>query len=224
WPDMGEIDIIEGVNDAGANAATLHTLDNCTMSSSNMIQTGSLIATDCYAGRNSNTGCQVKSGNAASYGPSLNAVGGGWYVMERTSKFINVWFWARNDPLVPSEVKNGNGQVNPAHWGKPFANFVNNNCDLSTKMSPHSIIFNLTFCGDWAGSVFGCSTVDSTGPWNSCINYVNNNPGAFANAYWDIAALRVYTPGCSASSSLTRRSFDAHHRMYAHHLLGSHEL
>ncbi|KAG8971350.1 hypothetical protein FRB90_010525, partial [Tulasnella sp. 427] len=134
WPDMGEIDIIEGVNDVGANAATLHTLDNCTMSSSNMIQSGSVVATDCYAGRNSNTGCQVKSGNAASYGPSFNAVGGGWYAMERTSNFINVWFWARNDPLVPSEIKNGSGQVNPAHWGKPFANFVNNNCDLSTKM------------------------------------------------------------------------------------------
>ncbi|KIO24745.1 glycoside hydrolase family 16 protein, partial [Tulasnella calospora MUT 4182] len=148
WPNMGEIDILEGVNDSGPNAATLHTLDGCTMSSANMIQTGTLTptATNCYAYVNYNTGCSVKSGTATSYGPSLNAVGGGWYAMERTSNFINVWWWARNDPAVPPEVKNGNGLVNPAHWGKPFANFVNNNCDLSTKMGPHNIIINLTFC------------------------------------------------------------------------------
>ncbi|KAG8955274.1 hypothetical protein FRC00_005465, partial [Tulasnella sp. 408] len=105
--------------------------------------------------------------------------------MERTSNFINVWWWARNDGSVPNEVKNGNGQVNPAHWGKPFANFVNNNCDLSTKMSPHNIIINLTFCGDWAGNAFSCSG----NGWDACVNYVNTRPEMFKNAYWDIAAL-----------------------------------
>ncbi|KAG8947716.1 hypothetical protein FRC04_010490 [Tulasnella sp. 424] len=213
WPDMGEIDIIEGVNDVGPNAATLHTTPGCTMSSANMIETGTLTATDCNAYVNSNTGCSVKSDKTTSYGPALNAVGGGWYVMERTSNFVNIWFWARNDPLVPAEVQNGSGQVNPAHWGKPMANFVNNNCDLSSKMSPQNIIINLTFCGDWAGNAFSCSGSGM----QACINYVNNNPSGFANAYWDIAALRVYIPGCSASTTLSRRSLDAHHRMHQMH-------
>lgn len=80
------------------------------------------------------------------YGPALNAVGGGWYAMERTANFINVWFWARNDPSVPADISSGASQVNPAHWGTPYANFVNNNCDINSKFGPHNLIINLTFC------------------------------------------------------------------------------
>jgi hypothetical protein len=31
WPNLGEVDIIEGVNDNAPNAATLHTSSGCTM-------------------------------------------------------------------------------------------------------------------------------------------------------------------------------------------------
>lgn len=27
---------------------------------------------------------------------------------------------------------------------------------------------------------------------SSCVNYVANNPSAFANAYWDVAVVKVY--------------------------------
>lgn len=40
WPDAGEIDIIEGVNDEAPNTSTLHTLQGCTMSNSTVVQTG----------------------------------------------------------------------------------------------------------------------------------------------------------------------------------------
>ena len=44
--------------------------------------------------------------NGNSFGPNFNAVGGGWFVMERTDDAIRVWFWERNDPNVPASIKN----------------------------------------------------------------------------------------------------------------------
>lgn len=72
---------------------------------------------DCDTTKNNNAGCQVQVDKPNSYGPGLNSVGGGWYAMERTSNFINLWFWARNDPSVPADISSGASQVNPAHWG-----------------------------------------------------------------------------------------------------------
>jgi len=186
WPDAGEIDIIEGVNDESPNASTLHTTAGCTMSNSTITQTGTLKTTDCNWQDNSNAGCGTVPNKPNNYGPALNSVGGGWYVMERTTTHINIWFWARNDATVPSAIKNAAGTVDVSTFGEPYANFVNNSCNMNTYFGPEAIIINLTLCGDWAGNVYP-STCPST-----CVDYVNNQPAAFANAYWDIAGVWVY--------------------------------
>ncbi|KAF8319716.1 hypothetical protein DL93DRAFT_110943 [Clavulina sp. PMI_390] len=189
WPYDGEIDIIEGVNDQGPDASTLHTSPGCTLPSSISGQTGTLVSTDCNTADNGNQGCQVKSTNSNSYGPSFNNNGGGWYAMERTSTYIKVWFWPRNSANVPAGVKNGGSNLNTANFGTPFANFVNTDCDISSHFGPHHIIINLTFCGDWAGQQ---SLYAAAGCPGTCVDYVNNHPAAFKNAYWDFAALRMY--------------------------------
>lgn len=71
--------------------------------------------------------------------------------------------------------------------GEPTASFVNSQCDIHGKFSDNNIIINLTFCGDWAGNTFnanGCS--------GSCTDYVNNNPAAFADAYFELGTMLVY--------------------------------
>ena len=65
--------------------------------------------------------------------------------MERTESTISVWFWTR-DEFVPVDVKLGLPEVIPATWGRPFANFVSDNCNISEKFGPNNIIINLTFC------------------------------------------------------------------------------
>ncbi|CAE6444172.1 unnamed protein product, partial [Rhizoctonia solani] len=125
WPASGEIDIIEGVNDQGPNAATLHTTSGCTQPFSRD-QTGTTTNTDCNWQVNGNAGCGVLNPLANSYGPSFNANGGGWYAMERTSNYIKVWFWPRNSATVPAQVKNGASSIDTSSWGTPFASFVNN--------------------------------------------------------------------------------------------------
>ncbi|THV04719.1 endo-beta-glucanase [Dendrothele bispora CBS 962.96] len=186
WPNQGEVDILEGVNDQGPNTATLHTSSGCTMPASRS-QTGNALQNDCNVAVNSNAGCGVRFTDSRSYGPTFNANGGGWYAMERRNTGIKVWFWSRNDGSVPAEVRNGATTINTSNWGTPVAFFPDTSCDIASKFGPHKIVINLTFCGDFAGAVYGQSGCPST-----CNDFVNNNPSAFMDAYFDFEWLRVY--------------------------------
>lgn len=94
WPQDGEVDIVEGVNDVVPNQSTLHTSPGCTMPSG-ITQTGTQVSTDCNtAGTfvlsrqvtfcadeegmlqpvNGNQGCAVHTTDANSYGPAFNTV------------------------------------------------------------------------------------------------------------------------------------------------------
>ncbi|KAF5341821.1 hypothetical protein D9611_001175 [Ephemerocybe angulata] len=186
WPNGGEIDIVEGVNDQAPNAVALHTGSGCSMPPGRD-QTGTNGQLDCNAAVNGNAGCGVRLSEQNSYGPPFNNNGGGWFAMERNNNFIKVWFWPRNSGSVPSDVRNGAQRVNTDGWGKPAAHFPNTQCNIAQHFAAHNIIINLTLCGDWAGNVYGQSGCPST-----CVDYVNNNPSSFRDAYFDFAAMRVY--------------------------------
>ncbi|KAG7094982.1 hypothetical protein E1B28_005779 [Marasmius oreades] len=186
WPNNGEIDILEGVNDQGPNQGTLHTNSGCTMPASRS-ETGTPLQNNCDVAATGNSGCGVRFNDGNSYGPALNNVGGGWYAMERTNSAIKIWFWPRNSGSVPSQVRDGATSINTDTWGTPVANFPSTSCPISSKFGPHNIVINLTFCGDWAGAVYGNSGCPS-----SCVDFVNNNPSAFTNAFFDFAWLKTY--------------------------------
>ncbi|KAJ7692219.1 2 beta-glucan [Mycena rosella] len=177
WP-AGETDILEGVNDQGTDQSTLHTAPGCTMPDSRP-ETGTPVSSDCDGTTPSNTGC----------GPAFNANGGGWYAMERTSDFIYVWFWARGDSSVPSDVAAGGSTVDTQFWGTPSAAFPNTSCDIGAFVA-HNIIIHLTFCGAWAGDA---SVYASSGCPSTCYDFVNNNPSAFSDAFFEFNAINVYT-------------------------------
>lgn len=181
WPYGGEVDIVEGINDIGPNQGTLHTGPGCSMHPHRM-QTGQSLVNDC----NTVTGCGVLFNDLASYGPSFNRNGGGWYAMERTVTDIKLWFWSRSGN-VPPDVRDGASVVNPKNWGTPVAYFPSDQCRINEMFDVQNIVINLTFCGDWAGSQYGKSGCPS-----SCEDYVNNNPGAFKDAYFDFAWMKIY--------------------------------
>ncbi|KAJ7464350.1 endo-beta-glucanase [Mycena latifolia] len=189
WPNGGEVDILEGVNDVGTDQVTLHTAPGCSMPASRP-QTGTSLANNCDVNVNSNTGCAVSVGQAPSYGPTFNADGGGWYAIERTNTFISVWFWSRNAGNIPADVRAGGASVNTGNWGTPVANFPNTSCNIPQFFDGNNIIINLTFCGDWAGiqSIYASGGCPST-----CNSYVDANPAAFANAYFQFNSINVYT-------------------------------
>lgn len=62
-------------------------------------------------------------------------------------------------------------------------------CNIDSFFANQNIVFDTTFCGDWAGNVWTgtCASLAST-----CDDYVGANPGAFAPAYWEINSVKVY--------------------------------
>ncbi|KAJ7776304.1 glycoside hydrolase family 16 protein [Mycena metata] len=189
WPNGGEVDILEGVNDQGTNQVTLHTAPGCTMPATRK-QTGTSLLLDCDTNANFNAGCGVRVSQASSYGPTFNRNGGGWYAIERTNKFISAWFWPRNARDVPLDVQLGGLIVETSFWGTPVANFPNIDCDLREFFDANNIIINLTFCGDFAGnpSIYAASGCPST-----CNSYVDANPAEFVDAYFKFNSINVYT-------------------------------
>ncbi|KAF6764292.1 endo-beta-glucanase [Ephemerocybe angulata] len=188
WPHLGEIDIIEGVNNQSPNNIVLHTTDGCDMPAVRL-QTGISTKNSCGVG-DDNLGCPVRPTDLKSFGPPFNQNGGGWYAMERTDAFIKVWFWPRDCSETPHDIRLGGKKVDTSKWGVPTAYFPSSDlCDLKSKFGPNYIIINLTFCGDWAGKA---SAYSESGCPSTCVDFVNNNPDAFKNAFFDFKALRVY--------------------------------
>ncbi|KAN0104960.1 glycoside hydrolase family 16 protein [Hyaloscypha variabilis] len=191
WPYGGEIDIIEGVNSNVDNLMSLHTSPGCTVDS-NVGQLGSQATTVCDTSVNSNSGCGVDSSDPRSYGTSFNTAGGGIYATQITPTSISIWFFPRTS--IPSNLHD------PATWGLPQAAF--SGCDIESHFSNLSLVFDTTFCGDWAGAVWNmdemCAKLDSEG----CVDFVAGNPGAFGEAFWGVNFVEVYTLGVATMTSV----------------------
>lgn len=187
WPNNGEIDIIEGVNTQNTDFMTLHTSPGCAVSNGGNGQLQPY-SQDCNTAVNGNAGCSFHATDTTSYGTGFDNNGGGIYAMEWTSSGISIWFWSPSNP-APSDVLGD--APNPAGWGIPAANWAGSGCDWDSHFASHQIIFDHTFCGDWAGAVF--ATDSTCAPLaSSCTDYVANNPGAYANTYWSVDNLKVY--------------------------------
>ncbi|OCT52751.1 putative glycosidase C21B10.07 [Cladophialophora carrionii] len=199
WPVNGEIDIIEGVNSQSANTMTLHTNAGCSITSTGAFS-GSLQTDNCDVNapdQATNAGCAIDSDDNLTFGSGFNANGGGVYATEWTSEAISMWFFPRNS--IPADISNG--QPDPSNWGLPKGQFTGG-CDIDEHVKDQQLVFDVTFCGDWAGSVWStdstCSALGST-----CQAYVQNNPSAFQETYWLINGLKVYTDNGAAPTQTT---------------------
>ena len=195
WPSSGEIDIIEGVNDGATDTVTLHTSSGCTMQSTGAVTSSAL---DCNAG-NGDTGCGTNTTDSTNYGSGFNTVGGGVYAMEWTSLAIQVYFFARASG-IPSDITSG--APNPSNWAKPIAAFSGSGCNIDQHFQNHNIVFDTTFCGQWAGKVWSqdakCSALAPT-----CDQYVGETPSAFASSYWLINSVKVYSQANATKRGVT---------------------
>jgi hypothetical protein len=80
---------------------------------------------------------------------------------------------------VPSDITSGTPTL--SGWGTPQSYFQGGSgCNIDTHFANQNLIFDTTFCGDWAGNAWGgdsvCAALNS-----SCVNYVAGNPSAFGN-------------------------------------------
>lgn len=151
-----------------------------------------MTSTTCESGNGSNQGCQIASADTASYGSGFNAGQGGVYAMEWSQDGIAVYFFPRNS--IPSDVLGDS--PNPSGWGTPMAHF-SGDCDFTSSFTEQQLVFDTTFCGDWAGNTWSSSSCAVKA--DTCDSYVQNNPEAFKDAYWSINALKVYTDNGGSS-------------------------
>jgi len=188
WPNGGEVDILEGVNTQAKNQVTLHTSDGCSISNTGM--TGTLNTTNCYGNAPSqptNAGCAVLSSDTKTFGSGFNAAGGGVYATERTSSGISVWFFSRNS--IPADITKGS--PNPPSWGTPAAHFAGG-CKIDDHFKDMQIVFDTTFCGDWAGKTWASSGCAASMSTMTCEQHVGQNPELFTEAFWLINGVKVY--------------------------------
>ncbi|KAJ7071006.1 glycoside hydrolase family 16 protein [Mycena amicta] len=112
----------------------------------------------------------------------FEAQGGGIFAMKWDDTGIAGHFVDRS--AIPGDIKAGS--PNPANWGTPVASLAPETCDPLTFFVNHSIIFDITFCGDWAGNSYATS-----GCPGSCSTRLMD-PTNFVNASWSINSLKVY--------------------------------
>lgn len=176
---------------------SLHTSDSCSTTGAG--ETGTLVTGNCYQydPNQSNSGCGVSNTAANVYGTAFNNNGGGVYAMEWTASAIKVWFFPRGS--IPSDIDSGS--PDPSNWGTPAANHATS-CDVATHFAQHNMVFDTTFCGDWAGAVFGSDPVCGSKASGNCQAYVAGNPDDFKDAYWSINYVSVYQSSGEGSGGL----------------------
>lgn len=188
WPYGGEIDIVEGVNSASTNLMSLHTGSACQITRTAPM-TGYVTNPDCYQydPDEGGSGCGIGDLRTTTFGVGFNAQGGGVYAMHFTVSFIHIWFFPRH--AIPQDI--GGDTPDPGNWGTPAAAFQGAECDMPSHFRDQKIVFDTTFCGDWGGNVWQydgvCSKLAPT-----CKDYVAENPGAFAQAYWEVSYVKVF--------------------------------
>ncbi|OTB03720.1 glycoside hydrolase family 16 protein [Hypoxylon sp. CI-4A] len=189
WPAGGEVEIIEGANTAQRNLFSAHTTEGCSAPSDGF--SGRQGRTDCSPGSD-NVGCNYASpsSDTTSYGDSFNAEGGGVYALEWDSQDLKIWHFPRStipDNIVYAHVEG----PDPSSWGPPQAIFGSSSCSPDNYFFNLSLVFNINFCGDYAGNVWGkadrCNQLAPT-----CEEFVAGNPNSFQEAYWDINFVDVY--------------------------------
>jgi hypothetical protein len=151
---LGEIDIIEGVNDGSHNQMTFHTGPNCKMTPMPefAVPQGTPLQDDCTSSGKNNAGCATLDNDATSFGEGLNNGGGGIFVALWGYKGIAIWRFTHGN--APKDLGTA---PDPTQWEAPMASLSYNQCSPEHFSKKLRIVINTTLCGDWAGAAYPSS-------------------------------------------------------------------
>ncbi|KAL8286161.1 hypothetical protein RQP46_004649 [Phenoliferia psychrophenolica] len=183
WPYGGEIDIFETVNNPTNNQMTLHTSGSCSHDPS-ASETGTSLETSCDSTGSNNDGCGVTDPSSSSAG--FASAGGGVFAMAVTTEGVSVWRWDRSS--IPTDIKNGGSDT--SKFGTPVATWPAASCS-SDHFSDLKLVFDITACGDWAGSSAVWAQSSCASSYATCADaaMVASN---FEQAYFEVNYVKVY--------------------------------
>ncbi|OCH91522.1 glycoside hydrolase family 16 protein [Obba rivulosa] len=182
WPNGGEIDIIEGVNNQPSNQITLHSGTGCLLNSTAATLNSSITNIHCESSPGDDSGCSYGLSDPRSFGHEFNMQAGGVYALEWQDSGMNFWFFSRDE--IPADVTSAN--PDPTTWGTPVAIFPNTACDMASHFFNQSLVIDTTLCGDWAGPAYSTSGCPGT-----CQEAVAD-PTNFNVAQWKVNYISVY--------------------------------
>ncbi|KAF9012576.1 hypothetical protein BDQ17DRAFT_712170 [Cyathus striatus] len=131
-----------------------------------------------------------------SYGPGFSEIEGGVFVTEYADTAISIWFFPRSN--IPSSVTSSATTIDTSTLGLPVGNWPAAGCPggFSNFFLPQSIVFDIVLCGS-----LGNGTYSQTCSGNCFMDNVLGNGSNYANAYFEIGSVRVFSQNVTNSSS-----------------------
>jgi hypothetical protein len=235
-PEMGEIDIIKGINQQSVNTMALYTSAGCVVENATIFPgiqgntngqlefSGQMTTINCNvnaAGQGQNVGRSIQapinplSTSVASAG---NLPGGclahlRYEIQPRGRR--NLCYGVDNRvnqylvlPPYQSHTQRRHKQYSQPQWlGYPLAKFAGSDCDFQARFKDLKIVIDTTFCGAWAGKVWQSGGCAASTGSAICEAYVRDNPAAFSEAYWEIVGLKRFQ---NPTANVKRDSNHAH--------------
>ncbi|KAJ7302806.1 concanavalin A-like lectin/glucanase domain-containing protein [Mycena albidolilacea] len=197
WPAAGEIDLIEAINLFDHNQMALHSYAGC-VQPANVTQMGHTLIHDCND--TTASGCTVAETKPNSFGAGFAGNGGGAFGLQFDVAGVFMWFWPR--PSIPASITQATptGTMDLTDWGMPSAAYPAAGCNITEFFPAQELVVDITLCGLWAG-IPDVYAGDCPG---TCFgNNIAGNGSNYANAYFEIPAIRTYTidAGVAASAS-----------------------
>lgn len=146
---------------------TLHTgtSNSCTLTPSTTTNStldqfsGSILGTNCDSTATADAGCGISDTNTTSFGYGFNDAGGGVYALEwDPTAGISMWHFTRS--TIPADITSKT--PTPSGWGTPAGFWGTQTCDIAANFYQHSLIIDITLCGNWAGDSYSSSGCPGT--------------------------------------------------------------
>lgn len=175
---------MEGVNYGPLNQYTLHSAPNstCKLSTGGLEVLGSVMGKLCASSDTSDAGCAFQDGNSTSFGQGFNGIGGGVFAHLWNSDGVKMWRFQRDQ--IPADITAK--KPDPSGWPAPVGYWSSDSCDMGSNFYDHTLVFDTTICGGWAGSTYPRSGCPGT-----CSQMIANATN-FVTAKWKINYLAVY--------------------------------
>lgn len=197
WPAAGEIDLIEAINLMDHNQMALHSFAGC-VQPANVSQLGSTVIHNCND--TTASGCTVAETKPNSFGAGFNQNNGGAFGLQFDVAGVFMWFWPRQN--IPASITQATptGNMDLTDWGIPSAAYPASGCNITEFFPDQQLVIDITLCGLWAGIP---SVYAEQCPGSCFATNIAGNGSNYADAYFEIPAIRTYNINPSASASVS---------------------